>query len=449
MPYDGNHLVVTKANAIVEASYRLTLQEQRVVLYCVAQVDSRAPLDEQRCFVVEAGPFRQIYGIAQEKVYEELKDAGKRLFERKISLVDRDTNHVTLLRWVSLVRYHKRQGRMTLHFSPELLPFISELRARFTSYPLSAVAALSTSFAIRLFEILAQYRTLKKRVVSVDQLRLWLDCTETFKRFTDFDRWVIRPSIEQINERTMLNVQAERRKSGRQVTEIEFQIGEDKDWERASSKEQGAGTDRKGALDEIAKPGAGTQRDLQSAQVRHEQAIGQVHPLLRHFFGRVLGPGSESVSFVSAAEKAFADELAATLGTIDAAKAFVDFAVDEAQRSNFNVKTLRGLAQYVPFWQAQQGRAVIEQPCGETGGEAERTEIPMTLPADQDQRQRVQNYIDGLDDERRRALTMEALAQIEADHPPSAMTHRLMLDLTIRRLAKERLADDVEESNTL
>ena len=80
----GSSLLVTKANAIVEASYRLTLQEQRLVLFCVAQVDSRRSLEEQRTFTVEAMPFRETFGLSAEKVYEELKDAAVRLFERKI-----------------------------------------------------------------------------------------------------------------------------------------------------------------------------------------------------------------------------------------------------------------------------------------------------------------------------------------------------------------------------
>ena len=76
----GSALLVTKANAIVEASYRLTLQEQRLVLFCVAQVDSRRPLEEQRTFTVEATPFRETFDLSPEKVYEELKDAAVRLF---------------------------------------------------------------------------------------------------------------------------------------------------------------------------------------------------------------------------------------------------------------------------------------------------------------------------------------------------------------------------------
>lgn len=221
----GSSLLVTKANAIVEASYRLTLQEQRLVLFCVAQVDSRRSLEEQRTFTVEAMPFRETFGLSAEKVYEELKDAAVRLFERKITISDAQTGQETLLRWVSMIRYQNRRGRVVLNFSPEMLPFISALKDRFTSYPLESIARLSSTFAIRLFEVLAQYANLGRRQVTVEQLRRWLDCIDSYPRFSEFERWVVAPAVAQLNERTELRVRYDKAKMGRNVTHFEFVIG--------------------------------------------------------------------------------------------------------------------------------------------------------------------------------------------------------------------------------
>ena len=221
----GSALLVTKANAIVEASYRLTLQEQRLVLFCVAQVNSRRSLEEQRTFTVEAMPFRETFGLSAEKVYEEQKDAAVRVVERKITISDAQTGQETLLRWVSMIRYQNRRGRVVLNFSPEMLPFISALKDRFTSYPLESIARLSSTFAIRLFEVLAQYANLGRRQVTVEQLRRWLDCVDSYPRFSEFERWVVAPAVAQLNERTELRVRYDKGKVGRQVSHFEFVIG--------------------------------------------------------------------------------------------------------------------------------------------------------------------------------------------------------------------------------
>jgi len=45
---------VYKANALVEASYRLSLYEQRVVLACIAQVRRDEPLTDQKLYRISA-----------------------------------------------------------------------------------------------------------------------------------------------------------------------------------------------------------------------------------------------------------------------------------------------------------------------------------------------------------------------------------------------------------
>jgi hypothetical protein len=49
------YLTVVKSNKVIEASYLLSLSEQRVLLACIAQIDSTAELTEQYQFQVSAG----------------------------------------------------------------------------------------------------------------------------------------------------------------------------------------------------------------------------------------------------------------------------------------------------------------------------------------------------------------------------------------------------------
>lgn len=215
-------LVVTKSNAIIEANYRLTLQEQRVMLMCVGQIDSRSPLDQQRTFSIYAADFQNRYGLQRVKAYEELKEVGERLFERKLVINDAGNETRTAIRWVSAVRYSKGKGALTLHFSPEILPYLSQLRERFTTYSLSAIANLTSVFAIRLYELLAQYISIGRRSLTVEKLRQCLDCVTTFPRFSDFDRWAIQVAVDQINTHSDIRVSCHKRKQGRSVTALEF-----------------------------------------------------------------------------------------------------------------------------------------------------------------------------------------------------------------------------------
>lgn len=216
---------ITKSNALIEANYRLSLMESRLLLICMGRIDSRLPLDDQRVFRVQASEFQARFGVGREKAYQSLKEIADRLFERKVEIRDPSTGMVNdKIRWVSRCKYLEGQGAVQLHFAPEILPYISEIRAQFTSYSLESVCGFSSTFAIRLYEILEQYRRLGKRTASVDDLRRWLDCADTFDRFSDFERWVIKVGVDQINEHSDLRVTYRKIKQGRTVSHIEFML---------------------------------------------------------------------------------------------------------------------------------------------------------------------------------------------------------------------------------
>ena len=227
VPFEGSSAQVdrkiTKSNTLIEASYRLTLQEQRLLLTCIGRIDSRLPMEEQRVFRVQAAEFQARFGLSREKAYEELKEVAARLFERKVEIQDPITGVVSdTIRWVSASKYLKGQGAVQLNFAPEILPYISQIRERFTTYSLEAVSGFTSAFALRLYELLGQYRKFGKRTAPVEDLRRWLDCVETFERFSDFDRWVISVAVAQINAHSDLRVTYTKIKQGRSVTHIEF-----------------------------------------------------------------------------------------------------------------------------------------------------------------------------------------------------------------------------------
>ena len=65
-------LRITKSNALIEANYRLSLMETRLLLMCIGRINSRLPLDEQRVFKVQAAEFQARYGVSQAKSYQYL-----------------------------------------------------------------------------------------------------------------------------------------------------------------------------------------------------------------------------------------------------------------------------------------------------------------------------------------------------------------------------------------
>ncbi|MFC4537379.1 replication initiation protein, partial [Chromohalobacter sarecensis] len=221
---------VYKANALVEASYRLSLYEQRIILACISQVRRDEPLTDQKLYTISAQQIAEMTGTQLGTAYQNLKAASERLFDRRVTLHEapngQENTRIRLTRWVQTIEYRDKEGAVDLRFGTDMVPYLSQLTEQFTRYALADVAKMSSVHAIRLYELLAQWRGTGKREVSLEWLREALYLEDRYTNIRDLKRWVIKPAIEQINEHSPLWVEWDQRKTGRRVSHLAFTFGE-------------------------------------------------------------------------------------------------------------------------------------------------------------------------------------------------------------------------------
>jgi len=221
----GDPLVV-KSNHIIEASYRLSVAEQRILLTAISRLRRGQYLTDATLYSVSAAEIADMCGTSMEGAYRDLSAAAERLFERRITILkhpDGSRQHERqVTRWVQDVVYKPGEGRVEFRFGKTILPYLSELTEQFTRYALSDVAKMTSAYAIRLFEILIQWDSIGKRELEIDQLREWLQLEDRYSSIKDFKKWVVDPAVEQINEHSPLTVTWDQRKTGRKVTHLIF-----------------------------------------------------------------------------------------------------------------------------------------------------------------------------------------------------------------------------------
>jgi len=154
LKHNQNNLTVVKHNHLNQASYKLTLDERRLILSSIAMVNPHKPMPEN--ITIHASDYAHQWGLDERNAYEQLKQARKNLFERKITL--RDGNKGRDIRWVYDTEYADGEGYIKLSFSPTVAPYLSNLQKHFTSYHLTEVRSFKSSHAIRLYELLMQYK---------------------------------------------------------------------------------------------------------------------------------------------------------------------------------------------------------------------------------------------------------------------------------------------------
>lgn len=213
--------IIVKKNDFLKFGYTLSLMEQRLLLACIAQVDSRISLDMNKQFEISVQEIKDLFAPDSKKhLYRDLKEACDRLFERRI--VARTSNKITKLRWVWKVEYEDNTAIIKINFSPDVIPYLSDITERFTKYKLGDVKDFKCVHSLRLYELFAQFQSTGTRELYIDELRQLLDIGDKYLIFSELKRSVIDKAINEINKYSNLSVSYGERKRGRKIIALQF-----------------------------------------------------------------------------------------------------------------------------------------------------------------------------------------------------------------------------------
>ena len=223
-------LEVWQSNRLVEAAQTLTLNEKRLVIAAAALHDPRKPLPPKGTVTLHADDFADVFGLSDShQVYEALKDAAGRLYNRTIRTIytakgKPAERHV---RWVWMADYRKGDGTVTLGFSPGVAPYLTLLHTEFTRYKLKQIGNIGSFYGLRLYELCAQFRKAGERTIPLARLREMLDLGEKYQAIDNLRRRVLDPAIKEINKHTDLRVMVTPERKGRKVVGFHFDITQD------------------------------------------------------------------------------------------------------------------------------------------------------------------------------------------------------------------------------
>ncbi len=220
--------LVTKENSLVAASYSLDLIEQRLILLSIAlSRRTGLGLSAQKPLFITAQEFSSAYGSDVKNAYRQLKSATETLFDRQITYKDvvNGTRGVSRIRWVQKIFYSDSEGAAAIQFSEEVIPLFKELEKNFTSYYLDEIRNLSSTYAIRLFELCSRWKNAGKTpYFTVEELKEQIGVVaDSYQELRVFKR-LLDKSINQINKTTSLRVSYEQQKRGRSIVGFAFFI---------------------------------------------------------------------------------------------------------------------------------------------------------------------------------------------------------------------------------
>ena len=131
---------------------------------------------------------------------------------------------------------------ISMTFTKSIMPYLIELKTKFTQYALSDLVDLNSKYSIILYKWLSmnynqyehysvkggrrteQVESYRNPSISMRELREMTDTVTDYKRFDHFETRVLKNAIEEIDTHTSFNVTYEKVKKGRSIDSIVFHI---------------------------------------------------------------------------------------------------------------------------------------------------------------------------------------------------------------------------------
>ena len=216
--------IVKKDNRLIEAKYKLSIHQQRVLFTLLEKIHSSD--DDFMHYDIDIGDIAEKFGLENGKaLYAQMQEAISDLVTKKITI--QEGSQTVVMAWLSYARYTKGQGIVEISFHKDLKPYLLQLKNHFTQYQLSAVARFKSSYSIRFYELLKMNEYLGKggqfyRKFTIKELREYMQLDDgLYENFKDLRIRVIEPAYKEINEFSDIHiVDIEYLKKGRAVSDI-------------------------------------------------------------------------------------------------------------------------------------------------------------------------------------------------------------------------------------
>ena len=207
--------LVVQSNKLIEARYRLSTNEQKIMRILIATIEKGDKDFQEYTFSVKK--LQEFLGVNTNAIYKVIDNTTDNLLGRVLRF-EHDGGDWIKTSWLSSVEYRNGEGVVIMCFDPKLKPLLLQLKSHFTKYELGNILRLKSRYAIRIYEIGKQVVNLGNGEVVFDladlRSRFELKPTE-YPLFQNFRARILEPARREINEKTDLHYEWQRLRGGR------------------------------------------------------------------------------------------------------------------------------------------------------------------------------------------------------------------------------------------
>ena len=222
-------ITIKQHNAITEARYDMSATEKNIIYMLLAQLEDDDPV-KKRYMISMRQLQTRLEQLGQVVSREQLQKATSTLISRVYSIIEEGSGDYVQMSLFASVIYTDDSDLVEIELSPDIRPYLFQLKNNFTSFELDMALSLKSKYSQRMYEILSKYRDVGTFQISVEKLKYILELihpltkAEMFKEWSSFSNDILEVSKKEIDEHTDICFIYTLKKTGRKYTDIEFHI---------------------------------------------------------------------------------------------------------------------------------------------------------------------------------------------------------------------------------
>ena len=235
---------VVEHNSLITSIAKMDKTPLKMFELAVSCIDTEKPLEDNTVYLSKKDLFA-FFKVSDNDKHSRFKEAVEKMQKQAFFKIkekkDKGFEFENIVP-IPYVKWTDYNDEVLIRFSPEIIPYLVNLKKNFTQHALSDLAELNSKYSIILYRWLSmnynqyehysvkggrraeQVEAYRNPSISVKELREITDTVNEYPRFDNFERRVLKIALKEINDHTSFNVSYEKVKKGRSIDSIVFHI---------------------------------------------------------------------------------------------------------------------------------------------------------------------------------------------------------------------------------
>lgn len=235
---------VVEHNSLITSIAKMDKTPLKMFELAVSCIDTEEPPKDHTVYLSKNELFA-FFKVSDNDKHSRFKQAVENMQKQAFFKIKEKKEHgfefenIVPIPYVKWTDYH---DEVTIRFSPEIMPYLINLKQNFTQHALSDLAELNSKYSIILYRWLSmnynqyehysykggrreeQVESYRNPTISIRELRALTDTVKDYPRIDNFETWILKRPLEEINAHTSFNVTYDKIKKGRSIDSIVFHI---------------------------------------------------------------------------------------------------------------------------------------------------------------------------------------------------------------------------------